>query len=56
MDKKASFYTITPAEYDRWKKATENVPNDWFTEVGAKGGNGPALLEDAKAMIRKYGG
>ena len=56
MDKKAVFNTITAAEYERWKKATENVAADWFTEVGAKGGNGPALLEDAKALIRKYGG
>ena len=56
MDKKATFHTITPAEYDRWKKATENVPAEWFQEVAAKGGNGPALYEDAKAMIKKYGG
>ena len=44
------------AEFERWKKATENVEKEWFTEVGAKGGNGPALLDDAKALIKKYGG
>ena len=50
------FDTLSPAEFDRWKKATEGVDKDWFTEVGAKGGNGPALLEDARALIKKNGG
>jgi TRAP-type C4-dicarboxylate transport system substrate-binding protein len=56
LEKKATINVITAAEYERWKKATENVDKDWFTEVAAKGGNGPALLEDAKAMIKRYGG
>jgi TRAP-type C4-dicarboxylate transport system substrate-binding protein len=56
LDHKATINVITAAEYERWKKATENVDKDWFTEVAAKGGNGPALLEDAKALIKKYGG
>jgi TRAP-type C4-dicarboxylate transport system substrate-binding protein len=56
LEHKATINVITAAEYDRWKKATENVDKEWFTEVAAKGGNGPALLEDAKAMIKKYGG
>ena len=50
------FDTVSTAEYDRWVKATEGVEKDWFTEVAAKGGNGPALLDDAKALIRKSGG
>jgi TRAP-type C4-dicarboxylate transport system substrate-binding protein len=50
------FDTLSPAEFDRWKKATDGVDKDWFTEVGAKGGNGPALLEDARALIKKNGG
>ena len=50
------FDTLSPAELERWKKATEGVEKDWFTEVSGKGGNGPALLEDARALIRKYGG
>jgi TRAP-type transport system periplasmic protein len=50
------FDTLTQAEYDRWKKATEAVDKEWIGEVGAKGANGAALLEDARAMIKKYGG
>jgi TRAP-type transport system periplasmic protein len=50
------FDTLSPAELERWKKATEGVEKDWFTEVSAKGGNGPALLDDARALIKKNGG
>ncbi len=50
------FDTLTPAEYERWVKQTEGVNKEWIGEVGAKGGNGQALLEDARALIRKNGG
>jgi TRAP-type C4-dicarboxylate transport system substrate-binding protein len=50
------FDTLTPAEYDRWVKATESVNREWVTDVGAKGANGEALLNDARALIKKYGG
>ena len=50
------FDTLSPAEYDRWQKATEGVNKEWITEVSAKGANGAALLDDAKALIRKNGG
>ena len=50
------FDTLSPAEYDRWRKATEAVDKEWIGEVGAKGGNGAALLDDAKALIKKNGG
>lgn len=50
------FDILTPAEYERWDKQTDSVINDWITEVGAKGGNGKALLDDARALIKKNGG
>lgn len=50
------FDTLTQAEYDRWVKATAVVDKDWMSEVGAKGANGQALLDDAKALIKKNGG
>jgi TRAP-type C4-dicarboxylate transport system substrate-binding protein len=51
-----TFNTLTPAEYDRWFKATEGVTKEWIGEANAKGANGAALLDDAKALIKKYGG
>ncbi len=50
------FDTLSPAEYDRWRKAAEVVDKEWVGEVGAKGANGQALLDDARALIKKYGG
>jgi TRAP-type C4-dicarboxylate transport system substrate-binding protein len=50
------FDTLSPSELERWKKATTGVETEWFGEVSAKGGNGPALLDDARALIKKYGG
>jgi TRAP-type transport system periplasmic protein len=45
---------LSEAEYQRWVKATMPVFDDWFNEVNAKGGNGKALLEDARALLKKY--
>ena len=50
------FDTLTPAEYERWVKQTEGVNKEWIGEVGAKCGNGQALLDDARALIKKNGG
>jgi TRAP-type C4-dicarboxylate transport system substrate-binding protein len=56
VERKNTINVLTPAEYERWKKATEGVEKEWFGEVAAKGGNGPALLDDAKALLKKHGG
>jgi TRAP-type transport system periplasmic protein len=50
------FDALSPAEYDRWQKATEGVVKEWIGDVNAKGGNGQALYDEAKALIKKYGG
>lgn len=41
-------------EFNRWVKATETVDDEWIKEVNAKGGNGKALLNDARALLKKY--
>lgn len=53
-DRHNTFNVLSDAEYKRWVKATENVDDDWIKEVNAKGGNGKALLNDAKALLKKY--
>jgi len=50
------FDTLTQTEYDRWIKASEAVNKEWVNETSAKGANGEALLNDAKALVKKYGG
>ena len=56
IERKNTINVLTPAEFARWRKVTDGVEYDWFTEVAAKGGNGPALLEDAKTLLKKHGG
>jgi TRAP-type C4-dicarboxylate transport system substrate-binding protein len=53
QDRKNEFVTLSPQEHARWVKATASVSDDWVKEVSAKGANGKALLEDAKALIAK---
>ncbi len=55
-EQKGVFDVLSPAEYERWQKVTEPVIKEWITEVSAKGANGQALYDDAKALLKKYGG
>lgn len=45
---------ISNAELARWEKATAGVDDVWLREVAAKGGDGKQLIEDAKALLKKY--
>ncbi|TRZ69069.1 MAG: C4-dicarboxylate ABC transporter [Rhodocyclaceae bacterium] len=54
QDRHNTFITISADEYKRWQKATENVDDDWIKEANERGANGKALLEDAKALLKKY--
>ena len=54
QDHHNTFNILSDAEYNRWVKATERVEDEWIKEVNAKGGNGRALLNDARALLKKY--
>jgi TRAP-type C4-dicarboxylate transport system substrate-binding protein len=54
LDRHNTFNVLSDAEYKCWVKATANVDDAWIAEVNAKGANGTALLEDAKALLNKY--
>jgi TRAP-type C4-dicarboxylate transport system substrate-binding protein len=50
-------YTITQipaAEVDRWKKATDNLDDEWVADMNKRGFNGKAMLEDARALVQRY--
>ncbi|MEO5699732.1 MAG: TRAP transporter substrate-binding protein [Casimicrobiaceae bacterium] len=55
-DNKGVFTTLTAEQYAKWRTATEPVATEWVQEANAKGANGAALLDDAKALIKKHGG
>ena len=54
-DGKATFIIISPAEYDRWRKATDQVDDEWMKEAGNKGANGRALYDEAVMLLKRYG-
>ncbi len=54
IDRKNTINTLSEAEYAKWVKATDKVDDEWIKEVTAKGSNGKALYDDAKALIKKY--
>lgn len=52
-DRGNALLKLSDAEYARWVKASENVDEDWIKEVAAKGGDGKALLAEARALIQQ---
>ena len=53
-DRGNSITSLDAAEYQNWIKASETVDDDWVKEVAAKGADGKKLIEEAKALIKKY--
>jgi TRAP-type C4-dicarboxylate transport system substrate-binding protein len=45
--------TLDEAETQRWKDAAEPLIDAWASEMSAKGLDGPALVDDARALIKK---
>ena len=45
---------LSDAELARWIKASESVDDEWVKEVTAKGANGKALLDAARALIQQF--
>ena len=46
--------TLDEAETQRWKDAAEPLIKAWSDEMTAKGKDGPALVEEARALIEKH--
>ena len=53
-DRGNALLVLGDAEYQRWIKASADVDDQWVKEVTAKGSNGAALLEEARALIRQH--
>ena len=54
QDRGNTFVTLSDEETRRWVEVTARVDEEWVKEVGAKGHDGKALLEEARAAIRRY--
>jgi TRAP-type C4-dicarboxylate transport system substrate-binding protein len=53
-DRGNQVFTLSPAEMERWTKATAEIDDQWVKEVSAKGANGAALLGEARALLKQY--
>lgn len=47
---------LDAAEVARWKEASQPVIDRWVADMDAKGIDGAALIEQARALIKKHGG
>jgi TRAP-type C4-dicarboxylate transport system substrate-binding protein len=47
---------LDAAEVARWKDAAGPVIERWIADMDGKGLDGAALIEQAKALIKKHGG
>lgn len=47
---------LDEAEVARWKEASKPVVDRWIADMGEKGIDGAALIEQAKGLIAKHGG
>jgi len=45
---------LSEAEMARWIKAGQSVDDEWVKDVSAKGADGAALLNDARALIKQF--
>lgn len=54
QDRHNTINILSEAEFKRWEKATEPVVDDWIKEVGTKGANGRVLVDNARAILKKY--
>jgi TRAP-type C4-dicarboxylate transport system substrate-binding protein len=53
----AESINVIPNEtIDQWKKAAQPVVDAWVKEISDRGGDGRALLENAKRLLAKYAG
>jgi TRAP-type C4-dicarboxylate transport system substrate-binding protein len=50
---KASIYQLTPAEMEKWKKATTQVSEEWIKEMESKGRPGKQVHDKMMSLISK---
>ena len=51
---KNNYIVLNKAQTDAFRTALEPVAERWVKEVSAKGINGKAMLEEARALVQKY--
>jgi hypothetical protein len=45
---------IPKAELENWKKATDQLDDEWVKSMNAKGQDGAKLLKSAQDLVKKH--
>ncbi len=45
---------LSPEETAKWEKASASVVEDWVKDVDSKGVDGQKLVDEARALVKKY--
>lgn len=53
-ERKNSIYTITGADLEGFRKAADQVDDEWIKDMDKRGFNGKQLLDCAKGLIQKH--
>jgi TRAP-type C4-dicarboxylate transport system substrate-binding protein len=54
VDRGNIFYTVPPAEVDRWIAASRPLYDDWVADMDRRGMPGKQMLGEAQALLAKY--
>jgi TRAP-type C4-dicarboxylate transport system substrate-binding protein len=46
--------TVSGGDIDAWKKVAEPIYAEWIADMGSKGKDGQALIDEARMLIEKY--
>ncbi len=46
--------TLSDAEVDKWRVASQPIYDEWIADMKGRGIDGPALISEAQALIKKY--
>ena len=52
--RKTPILTFSAADYEAFRKASDQVDDEWIKEITGKGFNGKQLFDGAKTLIQKY--
>ena len=54
VDRGNNIVTVSGADVDAWRAAAQPIYDEWVADMNAKGKDGQALIDEARALIAKY--
>ena len=54
VDRGNNIVSVSGADVDAWRTAAQPIYDEWVADMNAKGKDGQALIDEARALITKY--